>query len=588
MLSLNAAQVGALEALKLRRDQQRLGEVLAEVFPEVPGRLGDRFPRLIEHGVQRARAHGLEHAVGVGRYLACCCAFGVDFDTRPEQAWAQAVLAAVESAPALRIFQLGRRATEALRRMAAEGRVAAAVVTSFEQALPRLDRALMPLGRIGRLLPPEGLQLGEPCDLAHVDLLPLAPVAWQHYRHEAGQWRRQPQAVQPAPLRLPPPPDAAAAVTGPAPREPLRVYSLSPVGEGPLRMQWRSELAACCDPAVHPCLTAALGSSVRDWRGRPAQAVSLEFPPLASVEALLPGKGLAAEDSPSWSRITVESCGLRSTEAPLGDLAIDLGLLPAAHWMMAWRREPSPPLHWPRREALPAPPPARLHLERDGKAQAARLWLEGLQALDTQLAAGLDRLAEAWTTVSGLEDARVEAEPSLLSGHAGLSWGWMAAPQGPLHPPVHRIVGQMEGVACALKLRLSARLQGGSALSLLRVDCAGSVPMRCTWARERADEQVPAALAAAQISFRLPWVAELSPVARPEAECLQAIGPVEGSLVGACGLRPRPEGPGLQWFARLELEALRLPVAQGGPGGLHTRRILGLLPAMKLLDWSLG
>lgn len=587
MLSLNEAQLAALEGLKFRRDLQRLGEVLAEAFPELPARLGERYPRLIEHGVQRARIHGLDHAVGVGRYLACCCAFGADFDSRPEQAWARPVLAAVESAPGLRIFQLGRRATEALRRMAAEGRVAAGLPASFEQALPRLDRALMPLGRIGRLLPPEWLQLGEPCDLAHVDLLPLAPVAWQHYRYEAGQWRRLPQPVQPSALRLPVPlaPDGPP---GSAAREPQRVYTLAPGGEGVLRLQVRTELAACCDPEVHPRLSLQHAAGLRDWRGRHAHAVSLELAAPAAVDWPAPGKGLAAEGGVDWSRIAVETCGLRSADAPIGDLGLDLGLLPATQWMMAWRREPGPSWSWPHRDPLPLPPPPRLHLERDGQAQAARLWQEGLQALDVQLATGLDRLAEAWAAVAGLEDARVEAEPRLLAGHAGLSWGWMADVRGALHPPVYRVVGQMELQACDLQLRLSGRLHSGAAISLLRLDCAGSVALRSLWGRERTGEDLLAALAPTQLAVGLPWVAELIPVARPEAGRLEAMAPVQGSLSLACGLRAHPGGVGLQWFARLELEPLRLVVEQSAPGGLTVCRTLELLPAMKLLDWSLG
>ena len=83
MLQLNAEQVQALQAIKRARDIRQLSDALALAFPDVPGRLGDRYGALIGHGVQRAATHGLDHAVCVARYLACWFMLGAEFETKP-------------------------------------------------------------------------------------------------------------------------------------------------------------------------------------------------------------------------------------------------------------------------------------------------------------------------------------------------------------------------------------------------------------------------------------------------------------------------------------------------------------------------
>ena len=58
--------------------------------------------------------------------------------------------------------------------------------------------------------------------------------------------------------------------------------------------------------------------------------------------------------------------------------------------------------------------------------------------------------------------------------------------------------------------------------------------------------------------------------------------------MGACGLRPRPDGAGLQWFARLEVEPVQALLHVESPWLGRSSVFRTLLPAMPLLDWSLG
>jgi hypothetical protein len=100
---------------------------------------------------------------------------------------------------------------------------------------------------------------------------------------------------------------------------------------------------------------------------------------------------------------------------------------------------------------------------------------------------------------------------------------------------------------------------------------------------------LPEVLPLVQTRFSLPLQAELTPLAHSTAAILQAAGPVTGALVGEAGLRPRTRGgSGLEWFASLRLQAVQLPVLTLDPLLGQHHHSLPLLPAMVLLDWSLG
>jgi hypothetical protein len=76
--------------------------------------------------------------------------------------------------------------------------------------------------------------------------------------------------------------------------------------------------------------------------------------------------------------------------------------------------------------------------------------------------------------------------------------------------------------------------------------------------------------------------------ARDELAVLNAASLVTGALVGSCGLRMRPEGSGLQWFATLGIEPAEVVMHLHDPLLGQQEMLHPLLPAMTLLDWSLG
>jgi hypothetical protein len=91
-----------LAALALDRDaafREALVAHMRKTFPEQARALGDeRLRDTIARGLTRARAHGLIEQADSGRYVACTFVFGLEFEDKPEHAWARAILARDESA----------------------------------------------------------------------------------------------------------------------------------------------------------------------------------------------------------------------------------------------------------------------------------------------------------------------------------------------------------------------------------------------------------------------------------------------------------------------------------------------------------
>ncbi|MBT9459295.1 MAG: hypothetical protein IV097_21945 [Burkholderiaceae bacterium] len=601
MLLLNAEQTQALQALKLERDIRRLSEALATGFPEIPGRLAERYEQLVRHGVQRGAVHGLTHAVCVARYLACWFMLGAEFETRPGFVWAQDLLTDGGRPEGAKVFQLCRRTREELARLALQAAPPQGLMPPalFDQAIAGLDAALMERGMLGSLLPGSPVQLGEACDIDALDLRLLESGMGLQYRVEQGQWRRLPAEVDRSaitlsagagPRHLVPQstaPDAAAVSALPA-----RLNVLSqPAGRDVTRLRLRTRAAACCDPKVHPLAVLNGPRGVSDWRGQHANDVLLNL--YADTPAPPPGDALqpviAAEGPAQISVLELSSCGLRDAGQSLGTLSTQIAVYPAEQHLMAWKREPGPAMTWPETPAAPTTtPPSRFRIERDGLALEASRWQAGLEDLDRQLIEGLGRLATAWERESGVSRGSLQAQPMLLSGTAGLSWGWAEGEQGMRSMPFYRVAGLMDLVACQLNLRLSGDLALHGSLSRLTLHCAGSAPLQLSWQRGAKDADLMATLAPAQTQFRHPFVLQLEATARDELAVLDIGCPVVGALVGSCGLRPKAEGPGLQWFAKLEIAPASVILLLHDPLLGQRELVRPLLPAMKLLDWSLG
>ena len=137
-------------------------------------------------------------------------------------------------------------------------------------------------------------------------------------------------------------------------------------------------------------------------------------------------------------------------------------------------------------------------------------------------------------------------------------------------------------------LRFSGALSLGGSLSRLGLHCAAAEPVQTAWERQPDDADPLAALASAKAGFRQPFVLVVESAALDELAMLNAASLVTGALVGSCGLRLRPEGSGLQWFATLSIEQADVVMHLHDPLLGQQEMVHPLLPAMSLVDWSLG
>jgi hypothetical protein len=570
MLALNAEQVGRLQALQMTRDQQRITELVAAAFPDAAGRLGERLASLVSHAVERSAAHGLRHASCVARYLACCCVLGADFETRPGHEWAAALLGDATRSEGAKAWQLCRRTREAL------GAANGAALPGFDQALAALDTQLQDRGPIGSLRHGPRIVLGQACDIDAVDVRPGDGPARQRYVLEHGQWKRVPWT--------PPPNPVTVGGAGRVAALPARLSMIAPsAGATPARLRVRCVAAQRCGPSDHPLLVLNDAQGLREWRGAAATDVVLELfaDPLPEPPDGTPRPLIGAAGAPRLGLLGLAACGLRDEGAPFGEQQSQLALHPSEQHLMAWRREPSQPLEWPQAGAT-ADPKGRTacRIECDGHALPAVRWLDGWAELDRQIAGGLERLYTAWGRESGLERTTLQAEPALMAGDAGLAWGWTEGRAGLADAPFFRVVGKLDLVACRLRLRLSGVLALGDSVSLLTLQCHAEDRLQAAWETDRPDAPMLPEQPTAQASFRLPFVLSIESIAVASGAMLEG-GPASGAVVGRCGLRPRPDGAGLQWFAQAAIEPVHAAFIVHDPLRGETSHVRCLLPACR-------
>src|SRR5262249_20229211 len=194
------------------------------------------------------------------------------------------------------------------------------------------------------------------------------------------------------------------------------------------------------------------------------QAADLVLELYADPAADLPENALppliAAAPPPRLALLGFASCGLRDGGPPLSAQQTHVAVHAAEQHLMTWHREPGAPVAWPPGASAPGTAAAitAMRIERDGHALDTRAWLAAWQALDEQLATGLDRLYTAWGRESGLERTTMHAEPAVFCGDAGIAWGWSDAPAGLAAPSFFRVLGRLDIVACRLALRLCGEL----------------------------------------------------------------------------------------------------------------------------------
>lgn len=579
MWLLNREQVAGLTALARRRDLAYIGRVLEAAFPAARGRVGVRWDDFVALGADRAAAAGLTHMLCVARYLAAAIACGADFASR--EPWAAAILTDPLRSQGAKAFQLGVRVLEQLRSAPQPGQPAAA---EFAAALQDIDRRLGAAGTLASLLPRERIQLGDACDVDAIDLR-LVDAGWrQHYTAQGGPWRREPCGAAAAGVTLLHDPRADAAPQLPAQ---ITLLTRPADAEGIARLRVRVKAAQRCDAQLHPLV---------QWLG-PAEPTALRGDLAADVTIGVPLDGeaeqpprlpfIGEEGSARLSVLTVASCGLRASGLPLGERSTQLAAYDAAQHLIAWRREAPAPWRLPA-DAPPAVADARCRREVDGAVVDSSAWQRAFRDLDEQLQRGLARLFTGWERESGVSDAEVQVDAALLAGSAGITWGWDERPEGIGVPPYMRLEGLFDLIASRLALRFAGTLAMAGSRSRLTLVTEGRSGLVGPWQRGPADAALGDAVAKLQVAVQQSFELQVDPIASPGLALLVSAGPVRGAITGAVGIGQRPDGPGLRWFARLEVQPVVAPLRIVDPLLGERQLLQPLLPAQVIVDWSLA
>jgi hypothetical protein len=135
-----------------------------------------------------------------------------------------------------------------------------------------------------------------------------------------------------------------------------------------------------------------------------------------------------------------------------------------------------------------------------------------------------------------------------------------------------------------LDLRLNGELEWLGSRARISLRAQGRSEWRTSLHEAQALEQ-------ARTTWRHPFVLGVEAIANGQPALLSAgplAEPLRGAIVGECGLRPRPDGLGHQWFYRLAIEAANVCLLRQDPLGGTQRQQRELIPSMTLIDWSAG
>ena len=149
-----------------------------------------------------------------------------------------------------------------------------------------------------------------------------------------------------------------------------------------------------------------------------------------------------------------------------------------------------------------------------------------------------------------------------------------------------RLEALFDLVACRLALRFSGSLSLAGSRSLLSLSTDASAPLAGPWQRGPADDALFAAAAMLQVPVRQSFALGVQPLAHAGLAVLGGHTLLRGAISGAVGLEQRPDGPGLRWFVRLNVEPVVAQLRIVDP--LLGVQLLQqpLLPAQALVDWS--
>jgi hypothetical protein len=584
MLRLSWEQVEQLEAIVLKRHAASIHKVLAESWPAMTELLQERWPAFVEAAVMQGRRHGFVAAPELAAYASLWCIWGPAFEAKPAFSWAAEILSDNRRSTTLKLHQLAHRTRQELMRLgpARTGEASTVTAPQFDAALASVDRKVRQLAEARSIFisdsPPMAVQA---CDVGSIDMMLAEAGDVLEYRHAANGWQRLPPGgAVAAPIRWTRVPEDPVE---------LSVTSHALRAGPPARLNLRVDAPSVCDARVHPEIVHAGVGGRLAWKGRDAARLSLALyalPPASEPGAALPGIG--AETLADSQTVSVSSCGLRDAGAPFGDLTLQLRVYPATQYLAEVRHAAWPAMAWPGTQEPLARPAASSTLEADGRTVDAAAWQRAWAGLHAAFRQGMERVYNEWNRALGDGGARLDVEASPLVGQAGLAWGWRRTSPSAVSMA---IAGALDLLALAIDMRLSGELAEGAARARIELHCKGRSELRMTIAQLAGQGPDGHDLKSASRTWRFPFVLEIEPLVGSEPGTLSAAAtpvPITGALVGECGLRPRADGAGHQWFFALRLEPVSVSLGLADPLLGSARLTKKIFPAMSLVDWSGG
>lgn len=572
----------ALEQQAWQRFVQELGGLLADHWPAMQERLGERYETFIGLSVEQGLQIGLQQAAAIARYVNLSIVWGPAFQDRAGWEWARALIGKAHEHEWLCVHQLVQGSLKMLRTMDQR--------TISVEALQRVDEAL--LGRYGRLgrrgsltrQPADTTSLpAQACDFEAIELTLLDDAAsrevFTQYEWSQGDWSRVPRAL-PAALRVRAPQGLPAE---------LGALSATEPGPAALRMQIRCATAASCDADHHPAIAFLGPHGQWDWAGHETRACSWPLLARALPERPEgPASLLAEESSPELYRLGLDCCGLRDEGEVMGPQAALLRVWPSHQWWCELQRSLAPVQTFVPGGRAWAPGPTRWRAECDGKPRHEPFWQRQFaEGLDRAATTGLAALVDAWGRLPGLSAAQLEVQLGLFTGEMSGTWGWSLAGLDQAAWMRVLLVSTMD--ACRLALELRGDLVLGDSRSRLSLRVDGRAELRPQIARTEAAQELLPTLLSSVVRWHMPLQLSLEPLSHDAAQLLQLDGPCTGAVVGEAGLRPCTHGrSGWEWFVGLRVEAVAAPCRLIDPLLGETRQTLQLLPALELVNWSLG
>ncbi|HLJ48944.1 MAG TPA: hypothetical protein VKU01_23170 [Bryobacteraceae bacterium] len=113
-MRIRKTQMDAFGAAGENDFRDRLRKMLEQDYPEDVEELGERLDRVIDLGLEHARAYGISREKDIGLYFDVMFSLAYNFDTNPEYPWAAQILKRPDLEGPAKVERVAKLAQEAM------------------------------------------------------------------------------------------------------------------------------------------------------------------------------------------------------------------------------------------------------------------------------------------------------------------------------------------------------------------------------------------------------------------------------------------------------------------------------------------